>query len=475
MHRPRTVGQLRATGYRPVRVKDEIRRNLLERLRRGEAILTGLVGYQDTVIPEVEHALLARHDLLLLGTRGQGKTRLLRQLVDLLDEAVPMVAGSELRDDPLAPVSAWARRRLAEQGDDTPIEWLGRAERYSEKLATPDVTMADLFGDIDLLKHVQGRSLADEESLHFGLVPRANRGIFCINELPDLAAKIQVGLFDLLQERDVQIRGFAVRFALDVCLVASANPEDYTSRGRIVTPLKDRLGSVIRTHDPRSRADGVAIVESNAWLMRDSVGVCVPRFMMEIVEEIARRARASPAVNRQSGVSARLAISGCELLVSSAERRALALGEGLAVPRVGDLDALLAAARGKLELLLGEDEGDEDELVRQLTGEAVRLVFADAIERDRLRGVLDWFAAGHSFRVDSRWPAAAIVAQLGGVAALALAAQGLLNGPGQVPEAHRDEPPVVASAVEFLLEGLHRGALLGKRREDRAAVFGREE
>src|SRR5262245_12030854 len=360
MSPPRTVGELRAAGYHPVRVKDEIRRNLLAKLRTGAVVLPGLVGYHDTVVPEVVHALLARHDLLLLGTRGQGKTRLLRQLTELLDDAVPVVAGCELRDDPLAPISAAARQILAERGDDTPVEWLPREERYLEKLATPDVTMADLFGDIDLMKHVQGRPLAEEGSLHFGLVPRANRGLFCLNELPDLAPKIQVGLFNLLQERDVQIRGFPVRFPLDVCVVFSANPEDYTSRGRIVTPLKDRIGSVVRTHYPRTRQEGVAVTDAGAWTERDAVPVAVPAFVKEVIEEVARRARAHPSVNQQSGVSARLAIAGRELAVSSAERRAVRLGERAAVPRLTDLAALPAAARGKLELLLGDEEGQED-------------------------------------------------------------------------------------------------------------------
>lgn len=449
MSLPRNVGQLKASGYRPRRVKDELRRNLLARLRAGAALFPGMVGYGDTVVPQVVHALLARHDLLLLGTRGQGKTRLLRQLVELLDDAVPVVAGSELRDDPLAPVSAYARQRLAEEGDATPVEWLSREERYLEKLATPDVTMADLFGDIDLMKHVQGRSLADEGSLHFGLVPRANRGLFCINELPDLAPKIQVGLFNLLQERDVQIRGYPVRFELDVCLVFSANPEDYTSRGRIVTPLKDRIGSVVRTHYPSSRADGVAVTDASAWAERDGVPVVVPGFLKEVIEELARRARTHPDVNQQSGVSARLAIAGRELVVSSAERRAVRLGEAVAVPRVSDLAALHAGARGKLELLLA-DEGQEDRLVEELLREAIRAVFADHADLASLRPVREWFQAGGRVTVGDDVPDAEVARQVAGTPI--------------EPRARSLASEVeLASAAEFLLEGLHLAGQVGKR------------
>lgn len=469
MSLPRTVGELRARGYRPSRVKDELRRNLLRKLRAGESLFPGLVGYDDTVLPEVARAVLARHDLLLLGTRGQGKTRLLRQLVELLDDAVPAVAGSELRDDPLAPISRYARDRLAAEGDATPIDWLGREERYSEKLATPDVTMADLFGDIDLMKHVQGRSLADEGALHFGLIPRANRGLFCINELPDLSPKIQVGLFNLLQERDVQVRGYPVRFPLDVCLLFSANPEDYTSRGRLVTPLKDRIGSVVRTHYPRSRAEGVAVTDASARIAGDAVDVVVPGFLKEVVEELTRRARASPAVNQQSGVSARLAIAGRELIVASAEGRAVLLGETPAVPRVSDLTALTAAARGKLELLLADEEGSEDGLIHDLLREAIRAVFADHVELERLRPVRDWFVTGGTITVGASLAAASLLEQARRAGPLLEQARDLLQRCGTPG----DEAPLLASAAEFLLEGLHLAGQLSKRRQDGGETFGR--
>ncbi len=447
MNLPKNVGELRESGYRPRRVKEELRQNLLERLATGRPILPGMVGYEDTVLPQVIDALLARHDLLLLGSRGQGKTRLLRQLVDLLDPVIPVVAGCELRDDPLAPISSQARQRLAQLGDATPIDWLPRQQRYLEKLATPDVTMADLFGDIDLLKHVRGASLADEESLHFGLIPRANRGIFCLNELPDLAPKIQVGLFNLLQERDVQLRGFPVRFELDLCLVFSANPEDYTSRGRIVTPLKDRIGSVVRTHYPRTRAEAVAVTDASAWEQRDGVSIVVPRFIKDIIEEVARRARTHSEVNQQSGVSVRLAIAGRELVISSAERRAARLGEPQAVPRISDLPALLAGARGKLELLLDE-EGQEDRFVTDLLREAIRAVFVEYTDLSSLRCVRDWFQAGGRILVGDQVSDAAIEQQI--------------RGTPLEPQARALGEPV-ASSAEFLLEGLHLTGQIGKR------------
>src|SRR6516162_4013353 len=273
MDRPATLGQLRASGYRTTSVKDEMRRNLIRKLKAGEKIFDGIIGYDDTVLPQVHNAVLSRHDMLFLGLRGQAKTRMLRQLVNLLDDVIPIIAGSEVNDHPLAPLSKVARDRVAAMGDDTPIEWVGREARYQEKLATPDVTIADLIGEVDMIKHAEGRYLSSELTMHFGLIPRTNRGIFCINELPDLAPKIQVGLFNVLEERDVQIRGYPIRLALDLCMVFSANPEDYTNRGRIVTPLKDRIGSVVRTHYPLTRALGMAINDRNACLERDGTGV----------------------------------------------------------------------------------------------------------------------------------------------------------------------------------------------------------
>ncbi|MCH8243540.1 MAG: sigma 54-interacting transcriptional regulator [Planctomycetes bacterium] len=325
--RPHTLRELKQSGYRSVTVKQEMRGNLLHRLRAGVEIFPGIIGFDDTVIPQIENAVLSRHDMLFLGLRGQGKTRMLRLLSGLLDDAIPIVAGSEINDDPFSPISRFARDLLEETGDDCPIEWIGRERRYHEKLATPDVTIADLIGEIDLIKHAEGRHLSSEHVMHFGLIPRSNRGIFCMNELPDLSPKIQVGLFNVLEERDVQIRGFAIRLRLDLCMVFSANPEDYTNRGRIVTPLKDRIGSVVRTHYPLSRELGIEITDANAWTDRDGdVSVAVPEFMRQIVEETSRLARSSPHVNQSSGVSVRMSIANFENMISNAERRATPVG-----------------------------------------------------------------------------------------------------------------------------------------------------
>src|SRR3954470_10630613 len=343
----KTLGDLKATGYRPCSVKDELRRNVIRKLKAGEELFPGIVGYRDSVIPQVVNGILSKHDLLFLGLRGQAKTRILRMLPELLDEWIPILSGTEIADDPVRPTTKTGKRLVAEQGDDAKIEWIHRSARYHEKLATPDVTIADLIGEIDLVKYAEGRYLSDESTMHFGLIPRSNRGLFAINELPDLAPRIQVGLFNVLEERDVQIRGYPVRLDLDVCLVFSANPEDYTNRGRIVTPLKDRIGSVIRTHYPRTREEGIAISAANAWAAGQEVPVLLRGYMKEILEETARLARSSQAINQQSGVSVRMSIANYENMVSNAERRAVLLGEAVAVPRVSDLAYLAASTRGK--------------------------------------------------------------------------------------------------------------------------------
>src|SRR5438094_737973 len=360
MDRPKTLGELKASTYQSVSVKEEMRRNLIRKIQAGDVLFPGIIGYDETVLPQIQNAVLSKHDMLFLGLRGQAKTRMLRQLVQLLDDALPTVHGSEVNDDPFAPLSHYARERVAKEGDATPIDWVGRERRYQEKLATPDVTIADLIGEIDMIKHAEGRYLSSELTMHFGLIPRTNRGIFCMNELPDLSPKIQVGLFNVLEERDIQIRGYPIRLELDLCLVFSANPEDYTNRGRIVTPLKDRIGSVIRTHYPLSRAAGIAITEANAWTQRDGVRVLVPSFMKEILAETARLARSSPAINQQSGVSVRMSIANCENMISNAERRGILTHENPVVPRISDLVYLAASARGKIELTMSEDDGQED-------------------------------------------------------------------------------------------------------------------
>lgn len=404
--RPRTLGELKASGYRPLSVKQEMRRNLLSKLRNGEPLFPGILGYDETVIPQVVNALLSKHDMLFLGLRGQGKTRMLRMLTQFLDEVIPVVAGSEINDDPLAPLSKYARDRVAELGDETPIAWVGRVQRYHEKLATPDVTIADLIGEVDLIKHAEGRHLASEDVMHFGLIPRSHRGIFCMNELPDLSPKIQVGLFNVLEERDIQIRGFTVRLPLDLCMVFSANPEDYTNRGRIVTPLKDRIGAVVRTHYPLERELGVRILDEQAWLERDEAQVIVPAFLKEIVEEISRLARTSPHVNQASGVSVRMSIANVETLVSNAERRGLLRGQTATLARVSDLYWLAASSRGKVELALSEETGDEDVLIQRLIEEAVKNIFDQFLSPKRFSSVVEHFSTGGRLKLDGDAPAA---------------------------------------------------------------------
>jgi magnesium chelatase subunit I len=374
--RPKTLGELRQSGYRHRSVKHELRENLIVRLRSDQPIFPGLIGYETTVVPQLINGILARHDLLLLGLRGQAKTRILRSLPELLDEWMPVVADAEVWDDPLAPQLATARRVIERDGDAAAICWVHRSQRYHEKLATPDVTIADLIGEIDLVKHAEGRHLSDEETMHFGLIPRSNRGIFAINELPDLPPRIQVGLFNVLEERDVQIRGYPIRLNLDLLLVFSANPEDYTNRGRIVTPLKDRIGTVVRTHYPFSNAEAMRITSENARLDRGEGGlkIEVPAYVHETIEEMVRLARQSPHINQQSGVSVRTSIAALELVVANAERRALACKEPAVVPRVSDLDNVPAACRGKIELMLAESEEAEDKLIGALIGEAVKNV-----------------------------------------------------------------------------------------------------
>src|SRR3954464_7438534 len=389
--KPATLGQLKETGYQPSSVKDELRRNVIRKLKSGEELFPGIVGYRDSVIPQIVNGILSKHDLLFLGLRGQAKTRILRMLPDLLDEWMPTLADVDINDDPVRPSTKAGQRIVAGQGDDAKIEWVHRSDRYQEKLATPDVTIADLIGEIDLVKHAEGRYLSDESTMHYGLIPRSNRGIFAITELPALAPRMQVGLFNVLEERDVQIRGYPIRLNLDVCIVFSANPEDYTNRGRIVTPLKDRIGSVVRTHYPESVDEGIRIAEQNAFVERGSNGsdsgvhVDVPRFMSEVVEEVVRLARSSPHVSQASGVSVRTSIANLETVVSNAERRAILTGETRVVPRMCDLNYLVASCRGKIEMTLAEEEGAEDKLIKSLTGEAVKAVFSrygDADEYD---------------------------------------------------------------------------------------------
>lgn len=471
MARPRSRGALReevAAGRLPHRpVKDEIRGNLIETLRAGRPLFPGIVGYDDTVIPQVVNAILSRHNFILLGLRGQAKTRLLRALTTLLDPEIAVVAGCELHDDPLQPVCGACRAKLAAEGDDLAIDWLPREARYVEKLATPDVTIADLIGDVDPIKAARsGRELGDELTMHYGLLPRANRGIFAINELPDLASKVQVGLFNILQEGDVQIKGYPVRLALDVLLVFSANPEDYTARGKIITPLKDRIGSEVRTHYPRTREEGMAITAQEAWTSRSTAGeagglpVTVPIFVREIVEQLAFQARADQHVDRRSGVSQRLSITALENVVSNAERRAFLQGEPEVVPRVNDIYASLPSLTGKIELEYeGELKGAE-QVARELVRQAVATVFDARAAELSTRGIIEWFNDGGEVDLSDTTPAAGLLETVADIPGL-VGALSVLGAGAEAPEAVR------AAAADFLLEGLCALRRVGRNEDGR--------
>lgn len=461
---PATLGQLKETGYQPCSVKDELRRNMIHKLKAGEELFPGIVGYRDSVIPQIINGILSKHDLLFLGLRGQAKTRILRMLPDLLDEWIPVLSGLDINDDPIAPTSGRGKRLIAEQGDDAKIEWVHRSDRYHEKLATPDVTIADLIGEIDLVKHAEGRYLSDESTMHFGLIPRSNRGIFAINELPDLAPRIQVGLFNVLEERDVQIRGYPIRLNLDVCLVFSANPEDYTNRGRIVTPLKDRIGSVVRTHYPETAAEGILIAEQNAWMERrdgqsgSGVDVEVPRFMSEIVEEVVRLARSSPHVSQASGVSVRTSIANLETLISNAERRGILTGEKRVVPRICDLNHLIASCRGKIEMTLAEEEGAEDKLIKSLVGESVKTVFGRYDDPENHDNISEQFKGNLTFPAGDDLSADEFVANMKAIKGLPQASAAL----AKEMRVDGGDTAVMAAIGEFLLEGLYVNNRLSK-------------
>ena len=467
-----TLGELRqavasgAVAHRSVH--EEVRENLITKLRRGERLFPGIVGYDETVIPQLVNAVLSRHNFILLGLRGQAKTRLLRALVTLLDEYIPVMAGCEVNDDPLNPICAPCRTRIATEGDHTPIAWLPRDARYVEKLATPDVTIADMVGDIDPIKAAKsGLQLSNELTMHYGLLPRANRGIFAINELPDLAGKIQVGLFNILQEGDVQIKGYPVRLPLDVMMAFTANPEDYTARGKIITPLKDRIGSEIRTHYPVGRAEGMAITAQEAWLNRNGSGprTEMPTFVAEVVEEIAFQARQDRRVDKRSGVSQRLPISAMENVVSNAERRALTAGESVAVARVTDIYAALPSITGKFEMEYeGELKGAEV-IARELIRAAVANVADGYLSHLETRQVIEWFDLGGSLQLGDTLSAKDVLAQaqqVQGLVDLAHAAGIPKNAPA----------PFLAAGVDFVLEGLY--AMKKISRSDERGYHGSE-
>jgi magnesium chelatase subunit I len=454
MPRPTTLGELRASGWQSVSVKDEVRRNAVARISAGEPVVSGMVGYDDTVLPQLENAVLAGHDLIFLGERGQAKTRMIRALVGLLDEWLPVVAGTEINDDPYRPVSRYAHDQLAQYGDDTPVHWVHRDDRFGEKLATPDTSIADLIGEVDPIKVAEGRYLSDELTIHYGLVPRTNRGIFAINELPDLAERIQVGLLNVLEERDVQVRGYKIRLPLDLWLVASANPEDYTNRGRIITPLKDRFGSQVRTHYPLDVETEMAVAENEARpLVLDGARVVVPSYMAEIVATLSQLARESTHVNQRSGVSVRLTVANQEVLVANATRRALRHGEREISPRVSDLDALAASTMGKIEIETLE-EGREEHIADRLVRSAVLTVFKRRVPPGQLRDVVLAFEEGAVVHTGDDVAAADLARLVEDVAPLREAVGQLAGGD--------ESPAALASAVELVLEGLHLSKRLNK-------------
>jgi magnesium chelatase subunit I len=471
--RPTTIAELRPAGWRSRTVKQELRANLIDRIAAGGEVLPSVIGYEDTVLPAIENAILAGHDLVFLGERGQAKTRMARLLIGLLDEALPVVRGGELNDDPFAPVSPAARQIVARDGEATAIDWLPRDRRYAEKLATPDITIADLIGEVDPIKIAEGRYLSDELTLHYGLIPRANRGIVAINELPDLAERIQVGLLNVLEERDVQIRGFTVRLPLDLYVVASANPEDYTSRGRIITPLKDRLGSQIRTHYPRTLEHELSIVRQEKQRFapdEGTPGVVVPPFMEELIAELTHLARRSPEISQRSGVSVRVSVANMEVLEAAALKRAVRLGETLGAPRVSDLGAVVASTVGKVELESVGDETPEERIVERLITKALYATFSRRVTIDDLDPVVEAFEDGFTVETGERTPSRAYVAWAREVPGLHEAVRGL--GTFDVTDG-AEEPAVLASAVEFLLEGLHLARRLNKERVAGGTVYHR--
>ncbi|MFN7925319.1 MAG: magnesium chelatase [Bryobacteraceae bacterium] len=469
---PHTLGALRRSTFTEERlskrsVKDEIRENLLAKLRAGETLFPGVVGYEDSVVPQVVNAVLSKHNFILLGLRGQAKTRLIRMLTTLMDPFTPYLAGTETRDNPYAPISRRGRQQVEELGDSSPIEWLTPEQRYIEKLATPDVTIADMIGDVDPIKAARGgHDIADELTIHYGLLPRANRGIFAVNELPDLAGKIQVGLFNIMQEGDVQIKGYPVRLPLDVLLVFTANPEDYTARGKIITPLKDRIGSEIRTHYPAGLEHGIAITKQESWTQRESpVSMFVPAYIREVIEQIAFLAREDKKIDKRSGVSQRLPISVMENVVSNAERRAIKAGEDEAVPRIVDVYSALPSMTGKIELEYeGELKGAEH-VARELVRAAVGKVFTTHFDGVNMNSIVQYFDLGGTAHLDEPVASAALLRDVSRI-------QGLLEKTGALGLGSNESDALRASAAEFVLEGLYAHRRISRSEE---RVFSAED
>ncbi len=460
--RPMTVGALRETGYRPRSVKEELRANLIASLAKKGTLFPGIVGYEATVVPQIENAILSGQDIILLGERGQAKTRIARQLIELLDEAVPAIAGCEINDDPFAPICAACKYRIANDGDSVELVWLTPDQRYTEKLATPDISVADLIGEVDPIKVAEGRYLSDELTIHYGLVPRTHRGIFTLNELPDLAERVQVSLLNVMEERDVQIRGYKVRLPLDLFVVASANPEDYTNRGRIITPLKDRFGSQIRTHYPKEIGIEVGIMEQERNTFTDEgLTTIVPGYRKEVLAEVSQLARRSPEISQRSGVSVRVSVANYENLVSSALKRALRTGETTVVPRISDLPAVIASTAGKIEL---ESVGDvtEERVIERLAQRAVLNVFNRTFSLGEFDSLLAAFQRGATMHVSSSLASGEYVKQALQIPGMkgAVAKLGATGNPG-----------TIAAAVEFVLEGLHLNRKLNKERGDTRSTF----
>jgi magnesium chelatase subunit I len=461
---PRTLGELRKSSFteerlRSRRVKDEMRENLVARLRQGGPVFPGIIGYEDTVTPQIVNAVLSRHNFILLGLRGQAKSRILRALTTLLDEHTPYVAGCEIRDNPYDPLCRRCRELIAKEGDSTAIAYISADARYVEKLATPDVTIADLIGDIDPIKAAKsGHELGSEYTVHYGLLPRANRGIFAINELPDLAGKIQVGLFNIMQEGDVQIKGYPVRLPLDVALVFSANPEDYTARGKIITPLNDRIGSEIRTHYPATVEEGMAITTQEAWTRRNGHRLLVPAFLNEIIEQIAFVAREDKRIDKRSGVSQRLPISVMENVISNAERRTIREGSDFVVPRVADVYAAMPSITGKLELEYEGEMKGADTVVREIIRAAIARSFDKFFGNGDLKQVVQWFELGGEIQLAETASNAEVLKGLKNI-------QGLMDKTADLKLADNNKPEVQISAAEFILEGLHAHKRIGRSEE----------
>ena len=453
--RPATLGDLKQSGYKVQTVKQEMRRNLIQRIKDGRPVFDGIFGYEESVVPQLENAILSGQDIIFLGERGQAKSRMIRSLVGLLDDVIPVIASSELNENPFAPITRASRMRIEQEGDKVEVEWIGRDQRYGEKLATPDITIADLIGEVDPIKVAEGRYLSDELTIHYGLIARTNRGIFCINELPDLAERIQVGLLNIMEERDVQIRGYRIQMPLDVLVVASANPEDYTNRGRIITPLKDRYGAQIRTHYPRNVEHEIGIMEQEHSSFDDTdYTVSVPAYMKEIVAEITRLARRSPDVNQRSGVSVRASIADYESLLANAMRRSIRLKESDVVPRISDLPFVIPTISGKVEFETVED-GKEEQIIEKLIQGAVVAVFNRYFNVVDLEDVVTRFKAGLNAEVSDTLPSASYVKLMNSIEGFNRSVAKLDPG---------EKPAMIASAVEFILEGLHLNKRLNKDR-----------